>query len=232
VTDPFREWDAAYVLGALEPGDRRTYEEHLQTCDDCREAVAELAGMPGVLRLLPPDEVSSALVAAPEASGAHVVELASVARQAHRNRTRRTLLVSLAAAVLVVAGVLGGAAIADRPGSAPPAAVATQGVHQVRLTPVDGAGVSADLTMASRAWGTRLDWSCSYDTAVYQDGAGPVYQLVVVDHDGRDTVVATWSGYGATAHGLGASTSVPTTSIASVEIRLAGSTQPLASGTV
>ena len=44
--DPYREWDAAYVLGALSPRDRRAFEQHLATCAACREAVAELAGMP------------------------------------------------------------------------------------------------------------------------------------------------------------------------------------------
>ena len=36
--DPFREWDAAYVLGSLEPADRRAFEDHLRTCDSCHAA--------------------------------------------------------------------------------------------------------------------------------------------------------------------------------------------------
>ena len=46
--DQFRDWDAAYVLGALSPEDRRAYEEHLRTCDACRAALGELAGIPGL----------------------------------------------------------------------------------------------------------------------------------------------------------------------------------------
>ena len=34
--DPYREWDAAYVLGALSPRDRRAFEQHLATCPACR----------------------------------------------------------------------------------------------------------------------------------------------------------------------------------------------------
>ena len=31
--DPYREWDAAYVLGSLDPGDRRVFEEpHVRRC--------------------------------------------------------------------------------------------------------------------------------------------------------------------------------------------------------
>ena len=36
--DRYAEWDAAYVLGALSPSDRRTYERHLAECAACRAA--------------------------------------------------------------------------------------------------------------------------------------------------------------------------------------------------
>jgi anti-sigma factor RsiW len=49
VTDPFLTDDAAYVLGALPPQDRAAFEEHLQGCAQCSAAVAELAGVPGLL---------------------------------------------------------------------------------------------------------------------------------------------------------------------------------------
>ncbi len=41
--------DAAYVLGALSPGERQVYEKHLATCSFCREAVADLARVPDLL---------------------------------------------------------------------------------------------------------------------------------------------------------------------------------------
>jgi hypothetical protein len=47
--EAFAEWDAAYVLGALAPVDRRAYEDHLAGCERCRAAVAELAPLPGLL---------------------------------------------------------------------------------------------------------------------------------------------------------------------------------------
>jgi AAA ATPase domain/Putative zinc-finger len=56
--DPFAMWDAAYVLGSLDPEERRQYEAHLSTCARCREAVAELTGMPALLALLDPEEVT------------------------------------------------------------------------------------------------------------------------------------------------------------------------------
>ena len=46
-TDEFALYDAAYVLGALSPADRREFEAHLQGCPACASAVSELAGMEG-----------------------------------------------------------------------------------------------------------------------------------------------------------------------------------------
>ena len=48
----YAEWDAAYVLGALSPAERREFEEHLEACEACRRSVAELAPMPGLLARL------------------------------------------------------------------------------------------------------------------------------------------------------------------------------------
>ena len=56
-SDDYTDWDAAYVLGALPVAERREYEAHLAGCASCRGAVAELAGMPGLLAQLPPGEV-------------------------------------------------------------------------------------------------------------------------------------------------------------------------------
>jgi hypothetical protein len=58
-TDQFAMWDAAYVLGSLGAEERRQYEAHLSTCARCREAVAELSGMPALLALLDSDEIAA-----------------------------------------------------------------------------------------------------------------------------------------------------------------------------
>ncbi|MER6939657.1 zf-HC2 domain-containing protein, partial [Nocardioides sp. NPDC000441] len=50
--ETYADWDASYVLGALSPSDRRAYERHLAGCSVCHDAVAELAGMPGLLGAL------------------------------------------------------------------------------------------------------------------------------------------------------------------------------------
>ncbi|GEK23411.1 anti-sigma factor family protein [Cellulomonas xylanilytica] len=223
--DPFREWDAAYVLGSLDPADRRVFEDHLRTCAACRAAVADLAGMPGLLRMVPAAEATT--LGGPPA--AEVVELAVVARAVQRDRRRRTaVLTGAAAALLVLGGVAG--VLLGRPTGVPQATATTTSsqVSALQLEPVGAAAVTADLTLQEKRWGTRIDWECSYPS---DDGAYPTvptYELVLVDDDGTSTVVATWTGGSTGARGLGASSSIVTDTIRRVEIRVQGTDAVLA----
>jgi hypothetical protein len=184
--DQYAEWDAAYVLGALSPSDRRSYERHLAECPACRAAVAELAGMPGLLSTLTAAH-AEALVAdspetaelpdgdAPARSGvgpgdlAPVIPLASLARAARRSRARRRTLGAVAASALVVAGAVGGSVFADRGpfgspdvgGTTPPSATLAD-ARTIELRPVNGADMRAEVTATPTDYGTKLEWRCHY----------------------------------------------------------------------
>jgi len=235
--DPYREWDAAYVLGALGPAERRELEDHLTGCDACRAAVGELAGIPALLGMVPTgmvpagtgpaDDVrrTDAVGAAPDADVVPLVRLAAAVR---RRRVRgRVALAGAAAALVVLAGATGSAvttAVVQRP-----AALAAD-ARTVALTSVGGSGVTADLTLEPVGWGTRLDWTCAYEAAELPEG---VYELVLVDADGARSVVATWTSTGErTAAGLGASSALPLDGIARVELGVVGLDRPLAAGDV
>ncbi|AGW41602.1 oligopeptidase B [Leifsonia xyli subsp. cynodontis DSM 46306] len=85
--DDIAAWDAAYVLGALAPAERRAFEEHLSRCLPCAAAVAELAGMPGLLARLPREQAFELVGTTHPAlgrsfvSGAAASALASAARE-------------------------------------------------------------------------------------------------------------------------------------------------------
>ncbi|PJJ65662.1 anti-sigma factor family protein [Compostimonas suwonensis] len=252
--DPFRDWDAAYVLGALSPDDRRAFERHLATCPACSAAVAELAGMPGLLGTLSERE-ALAILAEPSEHDEHdehdgqlrdehlrdgqhepglVQRLAASATRSRRRLRRRLIAAaSAAAAVLLLGGIVVGTSlgtsrveVAD-----PPATSGTSDVAPVvAMTPVKPGIMTAELQLTSKAWGTRLDWSCEY-LKTWDDEGGdrpaPSYDMVVTDAAGTQTTVASWSAAGSEATGLTASSSVPTGDIRSVEIRLGGSETPL-----
>lgn len=59
----------AYVLGALDAGERAAFERHLRTCAGCRGAVDELADVPALLDRVPERLVSELLAAAPGGAG-------------------------------------------------------------------------------------------------------------------------------------------------------------------
>ena len=58
IPDKFAQWDAAYVLGALSPAERREFEEHLASCPACQAAVSELAALPGLLAQISPADAA------------------------------------------------------------------------------------------------------------------------------------------------------------------------------
>ena len=58
-THEYAMWDAAYVLGSLSPAERREFETHMGTCKPCRQAVAEISGMPALLSRLDKDDVAA-----------------------------------------------------------------------------------------------------------------------------------------------------------------------------
>src|SRR5450432_768584 len=120
---------AAYVLGALDPADRGRVDAHLATCVECRDELALLAGLPGLL-----GRVSRAdIEAEPADPGQQLLErlLDAAAAERRRDRSRRWLT-SAAAVIVAVAAVSVAVGVAHTgrhtTTPAPPAASATAGV--------------------------------------------------------------------------------------------------------
>lgn len=229
--DRYRDWDASYVLGALPADERLEYERHLAGCPACRESVAELAGMPGILARLSTedalavraDEVDTPRADA-EQQGADLRRLAHLATR--RRRRRRGLVTALAAAAAVVALVggvaLGGSRLSPFAGDTGRTTAATA------MSPVGGeTRLAADLRITEKPWGTRFDWNCSYGSGLWRRGSAARYDLVVTDDDGRTSTVATWALTQDRAAGLSASTEIDLASIRTVSIRLHGSDRDL-----
>jgi hypothetical protein len=233
MSSEIHDWDGAYVLGALPPEERRRYEEHLSACSACSKAVRELAGIPGILGRLDPEE-ALALRDLPDDAAlradAHVPDRAAGVAgriRARRRRARWTTTIVLVAVLAV--GSVGGWTLVRA--LQPPA---QQSVAARTLEPVGASHLSAALTMTPVGWGTRFDWSCDYrsPSARPGDAYGPTsYSLVVHTNTGTASTVATWSSDAGEARGLVAASAIPADTISSIDIRVTGSATPLASTT-
>ncbi|WFR67618.1 hypothetical protein P9139_03855 [Curtobacterium flaccumfaciens] len=150
-----------------------------------------------------------------------------VAHRVRTRRRRRRVLVASTAGLAVVAAVLGGVAFGTGGVPAPSSSPSSVRAGE-RYAMTSGSGLTVDLDVTGRAWGTRFDWGCEYGGRDWGTDNAVRYDLVVVRKDGTDETVASWSASGRRAAGLAAATDVPLASIASVEVRLHGQGRALA----
>ncbi len=217
--DRYATWDAAYVLGSLSSTERREFEAHLETCDRCRAAVAELSGMPALLGLLSAEDVRDLEGEQPEPPPLRAEVLKSVLDKVRWRRRRSRWLTS--AAVGIAAALLAvGLVIAIQPElMGLRSGDTTSPVAQMEMNKLAKTPFSATVALNSFAWGTRIDMACTYGQWSGGGGAPPSnLGMVVVGRDGSRTQVATWLGLsGATALPSG-NTAMPKDQIASVEL--------------
>lgn len=60
-----REALGVYVLGVIDPAERALADQHLAVCRECRDELAELAGLPALLAKMTPGEAARASSASP-----------------------------------------------------------------------------------------------------------------------------------------------------------------------
>lgn len=222
----FTEWDAAYVLGALSPAERRDYEDHLEDCERCRAAVAELSAMPGLLGRLG-TERGLALLEEPDVPAPPIDLVQRIeTRETRRRRVRRIRLVAGLAAAAALAAVL---ALALPSVVAPAPAFAVEMVATNPEVPVQ-----AHVALTPEGWGTRIDMDCRYHPPAGPDGGyGPVaYSMWVIGRDGAESQVSTWKVSPSVETRVNATTELGLRDIAEVEVRTATGDQVLLSAEV
>ncbi|MEU8073254.1 zf-HC2 domain-containing protein [Micromonospora sp. NPDC048169] len=184
----FAHDDGAYVLGALAPADRVAYERHLAGCAQCREAVAEIAVLPGLLGRLDPAGLEQFLEVGPETSRVPaLLDAARERKRRERSRSRRRYaLTALAAAALaVLAGVGVGLVQSPAEPTKPPVALAS-------MRPVAGTvPVHAEVGLTETPWGTEVTMHCGYDRRA---GHREAYTFRLVAHgpDGATEQIGSW----------------------------------------
>ena len=216
-TDEFALYDAAYVLGALSPADRREFEDHLKVCAACASSVGELAGLPGLMSTVSLEELTAEVEAPPETL------LASLARAVRRERGRRRLFVGTSAAAAAVLIAVGATALsgADSPARPPiaPSTSTTAGSANLLMSAVIPSPVTASARLVEMVWGTRIDLTCSYSAQSSFPADGYPYALVVIDRNGGVQQVATWKAVPDRQLTVLGASSLARQDIAAVEVR-------------
>jgi hypothetical protein len=217
--DRYATWDAAYVLGSLSSSERREFEVHLGTCSRCRNAVAELSGMPALLGLLSTEDVSRLGSEQPEPPPLRP-ELRQSVLDKVRWRRRRSWWLTSAGSGIAAALVAVGLVFVVQPGILDlHDAAETPPASRMEMNKVAPTSFNATVALSSFAWGTRIDMACTYgDWSGGGDARPSNLGMVVVGRDGSHTQVATWLGLnGATALPSG-NTTMPKDQIASVQL--------------
>jgi len=150
--------DGAYVLGALSPTERAEYERHLGACPSCREAVATLAVIPGLLSRLDPASVAPQPVAAPPTLLPRILAHMSTRRRAQRLRRRWFAVAACVALLMFTAAVGVGVRVVVPSHEAP---VLLTAMHPV----LANIKMDAKIGLIRTTNGSYVEMQCRYDSS-------------------------------------------------------------------
>ncbi len=211
-----RQLLGVYVVGAIDPAERATVEEHLGQCASCRDELAGLAGLPAMLGRVPAADVERMSLepsGLPDMAEPPAELLNSLLRKVsvkHRSRLWRGAL-AVAASAAIAAGIATAATQLASSSSHPPSDVA--------------AAVNAKTHVAAVVDYTQTPWtSTAMRVQVSGIRPGTTCQFWVVGKNGRE-YAGSWT-VRAAVYGqkvwYSASSPVAASSVHSFEITSAG----------
>lgn len=192
------EWSGAYVLGALEADERRSFETHLDECSRCRDEVAAFAPIPGLLAHLESEPTPASV---PGRIGDEAVRRANDEwRRVVRSRQRWRWM---AVAAMFIAALLSASVLLaqDRSG---PTALTLEGE------------ASGSIAIEQRAWGTSISIELEHLPASDR------YVAWAVDAGGEWQQVAVWGPTPESRASVSAATSVPMERLDAVVVTTGG----------
>ncbi len=217
--DDLRDWDAAYVLGALTPEDRRAYETYLAENPARASEVSEIAGIPGLLSRLPIARAVALTEERPVETGEAVQAVDVTTLISSLSRRRRRVRAGFAGSILAVAAcaLLLGIGLANSNISTPSIADSSStSPAPMPMLASQSSTLEADLATTVKPWGTRLDVRCTY--SAQWTTRSKTFELVVTSVQGTRTVVASWSSSGYGAKDIAAATHIPIDAIRRIDI--------------
>jgi hypothetical protein len=175
-----------YVLGAIGAAERAQGEQHLATCLRCREELAGLAGLPGLLRRIPKDMATQASID-DTSDPLPGPPLDALIHRVTRIRIRRrlTAAAAAAAAVAVALGASLGLQALHRHATSAPAAVPRWTRTVTADNPATGAW--AAVRYANQPWGTEVE------VQITGIPAGTRCRLWVINQKGQGIAAGGWT---------------------------------------
>jgi anti-sigma factor RsiW len=173
-----------YVLGAIGPAERAQVDQHLAACPRCREELAGLAGLPGLLRRVPPEVAMQAW--ADDTSGSRSgPPLDRLISRVSAIRRRRRLTAAAAALVIGLAAATGLQVLRAHLASTSAAAAPRWIETNTGDSPATGAW--AAVRYAAEPWGAELE------ARVAGIPVGTRCQLRVTDAQGQEITAGGWT---------------------------------------
>jgi hypothetical protein len=185
-----------YVLGAIDPAERALVDAHLLTCQDCRDELAGLAGLPALLARVNQDEISritsedTVRAVTDDRPPGELIGTVLDLAAARRRRTRWRFAAAAAAVVAIAGGLFGGlSSITTTRTVAIP--VSPGGTHWETVEATSAVtGASASVAYSHELWGD------AFEVLVDHIPVGTTCQLWVVHPSGTRTQVAAWTTAG------------------------------------
>jgi hypothetical protein len=188
-----------YVLGAIDPAERALVDAHLMTCEECRDEMAGLAGLPALLARVNPDEISRicaddtvgssvpAAVAVEDRAPGELIGTVLDLAEARRRRGRWRIAASAAAVAAIAGGLFGGlSSITTTQTIKVPVASGTAQWETVQaVSKISGA--SASVAYSHEMWGD------AFEVLVDHIPVGTTCQLWIVHPDGTRTLAGAWT---------------------------------------
>ena len=171
---------SAYVLGGADAREQLLVADHLPGCPACREELARLAPIPGLLARLPPAMVPGRVPPSPAAGPRGLTRLLP---------SRAWQATALAAAALAL-GLAAGFSLAA--GTGPPAAPAASAAAAHGITFAGdnpAAHVRATAVLTATSWGTRIELQLSGAPLNNQ------CSLIVITRAGAREQAGIWSAW-------------------------------------
>jgi len=198
-----------YLVGALDPRERADVEAHLAHCPACRDELAGLAGLPGLMSRLTTEEV---LAGPPPVDDALLERLLRSAARDRKVARQRRWLTAVAAVFVLLAGSIGGVA-AYHAATAPNVHTVAAATGRVHMT----------VQLAAVSTGTSLNLHLSGVPA------GQWCRLIAISDTGKREVAGSWEATYAGTAVIKGTTAIPYSHISRLVIETGDGTELVSS---